>query len=179
MLLLKIPPLELFNDVTQEFISLKGMTLQLEHSLVSLSKWESRWNKPLLSTEKTDEETVDYIRCMSMTQNVDPLIFRYLPAEAYSKIDTYINEKMTATWFTDHENTKKSREVITAELLYYWMITFNIPMECQKWHLNRLLTLIRVCDVKSQKPKKMSRKDALANRRSLNAARRSKLNSKG
>jgi hypothetical protein len=179
MLIITIPATELFNDDTQEFIQTKEQTLQLEHSLVSLSKWESKWCKPFLSKEKkTVAETLDYIKCMTITQNVDPNVYNRLSNENITTINNYIDAPMTATTFSN-TNTSKSREIITSELIYYWMISLNIPMECQKWHLNRLLTLIRVCNVKNTPPKKMSGKEIMSRNAALNAARRKKLNSKG
>lgn len=179
MLLLTIPAAELFDDKTQEFIKIPEYRLQMEHSLVSLSKWESKWKKPFLSkTPKTAAETIDYIRCMTITQNVDPKVYNSLTSKNIQQINEYIDEPMTATTFNETNNTS-NREIVTSELIYYWMFSLNIPMECQKWHLNRLLTLIRVCNIKNQPPKKMSRRDIINRNAALNAARRSKLNSKG
>ena len=179
MLLLTIPAAELFDDRTQEFIKIPEYKLQMEHSLVSLSKWESKWGKPFLSKEpKTAAETIDYIKCMTITQNVNPKVYNSLTTENIEQINKYIDEPMTATTFNEVNNTR-SREIITSELIYYWMFSLNIPMECQKWHLNRLLTLIRVCNIKNAPPKKMSRRDIMSRNAALNAARRKKLNSKG
>lgn len=179
MLTIKIPDREWFNDATQEFITVKGTTLQLEHSLVSLSKWEAKWNTPFLSKDiKTLEQTLDYIRCMTITQNVNPIVYEQLSDENIEQINNYINASMTATTFSNL-NSKPSREIITSELIYYWMIALNIPMECQKWHLNRLLTLIRVCNAKNAPPKKMSARDIMSRNSALNAARRKKYNTKG
>ena len=179
MLLLTIPAAELFDDRTQEFIKIPEYKLQMEHSLVSLSKWESKWGKPFLSKEpKTAAETIDYIKCMTITQNVNPKVYNSLTTENIEQINKYIDEPMTATTFNEVNNTR-SREIITSELIYYWMFSLNIPMECQKWHLNRLLTLIRVCNIKNAPPKKMSRSDIMSRNAALNAARRKKLNSKG
>lgn len=178
MLLLTIPPIEMFNEKTSEFVYSKETKISLEHSLVSLSKWESRWNKPFLSKDnKTLEETIDYIRCMTITQNVDPEVYFRLTDENINTINKYIESPMTATTFSD--NGRSSREIITSELIYYWMISLNIPMECQKWHLNRLLTLIRVCNIKNAPAKKMSRREIMDRNAALNAARRKKLNSTG
>lgn len=178
MLTITIPEQELFNELTNEFVRTKSHTIQLEHSLVSLSKWESKWNKPFLSKdEKTIEQTLDYIQCMTITQNIDPMVYRFLTDENIRDINDYIDAPMTATTFSDKGST--SREIITSEIIYYWMISLNIPMECQKWHLNRLLTLIRVCNVKNAPAKKMSRKEIMNRNAALNAARRKKLNSKG
>lgn len=178
MLLLTIPPIEMFNEKTSEFVYSKETKISLEHSLVSLSKWESRWNKPFLSKDnKTLEETIDYIRCMTITQNVDPEVYFRLTDENINTINKYIESPMTATTFSD--NGHSSREIITSELIYYWMISLNIPMECQRWHLNRLLTLIRVCNIKNTPAKKMSRREIMDRNAALNAARRKKLNSTG
>lgn len=180
MLRITIPAAEQFDEAKQEFIKTKEQTLQLEHSLVSLSKWESKWCKSFLSrTEKTYEETVDYIKCMTITQNVDPDVYNYLTNANIAEINRYIEAPMTATYFSEDRNGKSSREQVTAELIYYWMIALNIPFECQKWHLNRLLTLIRVCNVKNQPPRKMSRREIMSRNAALNASRRNRLNTRG
>lgn len=180
MLTITIPEMEMFDEKTQEFFTLKGQTLQLEHSLVSLSKWESKWCKPFLSKEnKTAEETIDYIRCMTITQNVDPNIYKRLNSSNIKDINSYIEAPMTATTFYDNQQKGRSKETITSELIYYWMITLNIPMECQRWHLNRLLTLVRVCNVKNNPPKKMSKRELMSRNAALNAARKKQLNTKG
>ena len=180
MLRITIPAVEQWDEAKQEFIYTKEQTLSLEHSLVSLSKWESKWCKPFLSKqEKNFEETLDYVKCMTITQNVDPEVYNYLTNENIKAINEYIESPMTATYFSDEQNNKTSREQVTAELIYYWMIAFNIPFECQKWHLNRLLTLIKVCSIKNQPPKKRSRKEIMSRNAALNAARRKQLNTKG
>lgn len=180
MLTIVIPPVEQFDEAKQEFVSTKACTVQLEHSLVSLSKWESKWKKPFLSKgEKTIEETIDYVRCMTITQNISDDVYDNITVSVMREITEYIEADMTATTFAPTEKKATNREVITAEIIYFWMITFNIPFECQKWHLSRLLTLINVCNIKNQKQKPMSRKE-LANRNTaLNAARRKALNSGG
>ncbi len=180
MLRITIPAVEHWDETKQEFISTKEQTLSLEHSLVSLSKWESKWCKAFLTKqEKTFEETLDYIKCMTITQNVDPEVYNYLTNKNIEEINNYIDAPMTATYFSDDKTAKSSREQITAELIYYWMIALNIPFECQKWHLNRLLTLIKVCNIKNQPPKKRSRKEIMSRNAALNAARRKQLNTKG
>jgi hypothetical protein len=180
MLQITIPAVELWDERKQEFVTTKEQTLQLEHSLVSISKWESKWCKPFLSKqEKTFEETLDYIKCMTITQNVNPEVYNYLTNKNIEEINNYINAPMTATYFSDDKIAKTSREQITAELIYYWMIALNIPFECQKWHLNRLLTLIKVCNIKNQPPKKRNRKEIMSRNTALNAARRKQLNTKG
>lgn len=181
MLQITIPSRDdLWDESKGEFVTSKEQKLVLEHSLVSLSKWESKWCKPFLSKqEKTTEETIDYIRCMTLTQNVAPEIYNFLTDDNIRDVNAYIEAPMTATWFSNNNTGKQNREQITAELVYYWMIALNIPFECQKWHLNRLLTLIRVCEVKNSPPKKMSRREILNRNAALNAARRKQLNSKG
>ena len=180
MLQITIPATEQWDEKNQTFIVTKEQKLQLEHSLVSLSKWESKWCKPFLSKqEKTIEETIDYIRCMTLTQNVDPNVYNLLTNENITRVNEYIEAPMTATWFTDDKMRKPNKEQITAELVYYWMIALNIPFECQKWHLNRLLTLIRVCEIKNQPPKKMSKGQIMSRNAALNAARREQLKTKG
>lgn len=180
MLQIVIPAEELWDEARNEFVTKKEQTLHLEHSLVSLSKWESKWCKPFLSKDtKTFEETVDYVRCMTITQNVDPEVYNRLSNENIKQINDYIDAPMTATWFSDDKTKKGSSEQTTSELVYYWMISLNIPFECQKWHLNRLLTLIRVCNAKNQPAKKMSKRDVMSRNAALNAARRKQLNTKG
>lgn len=180
MLLITIPATELYDDSSGEFKYMKEQTLQLEHSLVSLSKWESKWCKSFFSkAEKTYEETLDYIKCMTVTQNVKDEVYNRLTQDNITEINKYIENPMSATHFYDDKNAKGSRETITSELIYYWMIALNIPFECQKWHLNRLLTLIRVCNVKNQPPKKMGKRDIMSRNAALNAARRQQFNSKG
>ena len=180
MLRVTIPAMELWDESKEEFINTKEQTLQLEHSLVSLSKWESKWQKPFLSKDiKTEEETLDYIRCMTITQNVDPMVYKIIPNNVRKEIKEYIDAPMTATWFAEDKNGKGSSEQVTSELVYYWMIAQNIPFECEKWHLNRLLTLIKVCDIKNKPPKKMSKKAIMSRNAALNAARRKQLNTKG
>lgn len=171
---------EQWDEVNEVFIYPKEQVLQLEHSLVSLSKWESKWCKPFLTKqEKTVEETIDYIKCMTLTQNVNPEVYKYLTVSCIDQINKYIDAPMTATTFGDNNVTKTNREQVTAELIYYWMIALNIPFECQKWHLNRLLTLIRVCDIKNSPPKKRSRRELMKRNTALNTARRKQFNSKG
>jgi len=181
MLRITIPAVEQWDEQKQEFITTKEQTLSLEHSLVSLSKWESKWCKAFLTKdEKSSEETLDYIKFMTLTQNVDPEVYNYLTNGNISEINEYIEAPMTATYFSDDKTTGKvSREKVTAELIYYWMIALNIPFECQKWHLNRLLTLIKVCNIKNQPPKKRSKKDIMSRNAALNAARRKQLNTRG
>lgn len=184
MLEITIPDSELYNPATNEFVTIKGHTLQLEHSLISISKWEARWEKPFLSKDsKTVEETVDYIRCMTLTPNVNPEIYRGLTNENIEAVKNYIDAKMTATWFNENQaegaSRRTSSEKVTSELIYYWMIANNIPFECQKWHLNRLLTLIRVCGVKNAPTKNMSKRQTAAQYASLNASRRKAMHSSG
>ena len=180
MLQITVPASESWDESKQEFINTKEQTLQLEHSLVSLSKWESKWCKSFFSKrEKTTEETIDYIKFMTLTQNVKPEVYSNLTNENIRQINEYIEAPMTATYFSKEEKGKVNNETVTAELIYYWMIALNIPFECQKWHLNRLLTLIRVCNVKNQPPKKMSKSSILSRNAALNAARRQQLNTRG
>lgn len=180
MFQLVIEPREEWNETTQEFVYTKGQTLQLEHSLVSISKWEAKWCKPFLGEKQLSvEEITDYIRCMTLTQNVDPNIYKFLSNKNIEKVYQYINAPMTATKVPDKNTGPKSQETITSELIYYWMISYQIPFECQKWHLNRLLTLIRVCAYKNTPTKKHSKRDLMSRNAALNAARRQQLNTKG
>lgn len=182
MLTLVVTGEEQYNEVLQEFITVGAGVLELEHSLVSLSKWESKWEIPFLGPkEKTTEQTLDYIKMMCVNEEeVDPEIFKYLNSSDYAKINEYITSKQTATWFTElGGNTPATQELMTAEVLYYYLVTFQIPFECQYWHLNRLLTLIRVINEKNKPPRKMS-KAALAERnRALNERRLRELGTRG
>lgn len=180
MLNLIIPEVELYDERTEEFFTIRGQSLKLEHSLVSLAKWESRWCKPFLTKEPmTDSETVDYIRHMTITQNVNPVIYYHLVKHKMTEINAYMGLPMTATTFRKDDSPWVNREIITAEVIYYWMTVFNIPFECQRWHLNRLLTFINVCNVKNQPQKKMSKGQLLADSHALNAKRLKELNTKG
>jgi hypothetical protein len=179
MLQITIPAIELWDEEKQEFVVRKERSIQLEHSLVSLAKWESKWCKPFLGKSKmTDEETKDYVRCMTITQNVDPETYDYLSKENYDQISEYINAPMTATTFPK-DNSKGRNQIVTAEVVYAWMFALQIPIECQKWHFNRLITQIRACSAMNQSPKKMSKSEIAKQNAALNAARRKQLNSKG
>lgn len=178
MLELELPGAEWFNDETQEFQYTNPASLRLEHSLVSISKWESNWKKPFLSNEdKTVEETIDYVRCMTVNQNVNPEVYNRLGNREIEKINQYIQEDRTATTFSTNE--KASRRVVTSELIYFWMAQYNIPMECQKWHFSRLMTLLRIASIENAPKKKMSRRAVMNQNRSLNAARRKAMKTKG
>ena len=180
MLVITIPENEIYDETRNEFVYVKAQQLRLEHSLVSLSKWESKWNKAFLSKrEKTVEETIDYIRCMTITQNVNPDVYYGLTSQNIADVNAYISAPMTATTFFNNDRSNVNKETVTAELIYYWMIALNIPFECQKWHLNRLLTLIRVCNIKNSPPKKMSKSELMNRNRQLNASRLKQLNTRG
>ncbi|MGL5254514.1 MAG: hypothetical protein ACRC9L_05930 [Brevinema sp.] len=179
MLILNFPESEVYNEELNEFQKIKAVSLQLEHSLISLSKWESKWCKPFLAKNgKTVEETRDYVRCMSLTQAPE-IVYQRLTNEQIDQISKYIDAPMTATTFNKMEMGSPSKEVITSELIYYWMIAQQIPFECQKWHLNRLLTLIRVCSVKTTPPKKMGKQALMTRNSKLNEERRKQLNTRG
>lgn len=180
MLQIVVPPGELYDEQHQEFLTMdKEQILQLEHSLVSISKWEEKWHKAFLGKEdKTTEEIMDYVRCMTLNKNVNPIAYKLLTQKNIAEINNYIQDPMTATTFSN-ERKGNNREILTNEIIYYYMIAFGIPSEYQKWHLNKLMTLIKVCDVKNQSPKKMSRKEVMNRNAALNAARRKQLNSKG
>lgn len=181
MLTITIPGGEYWDESKQEFLHFaKDQNLTLEHSLVSVSKWESKWNVPWVGKKKDHAQTVDYIRCMTLTQNVDPEVYRRITPTHIKMVNNYIALPMTATTFTIRDKSRYSREIITAELVYYWMILYGIPFDpCQKWHFNRLLTLVRVCSVKSQADKKMPAGDVLREQASLNALRRKKWRTTG
>ena len=174
MLQITVPKNELWVPVISEFIYIKEQTLQLEHSLVSISKWESKWRKPFNSTDvKTREENIDYIRCMTLTQNVDPYVYYCLTEQNKKDIEEYMKSPMTATVIKRQEGASgKSNEIVTSEIIYYWMISLGIPREFEKWHINRLMTLIEVCSIKNQPAKKMSQREIYSQNAALNAKRR-------
>lgn len=176
MLEITVPQREFWDPVKEEFLTIDKGTLQLEHSLISISKWESKWHKPFYGQyEKTTEEITDYIRCMTMGKVTNPDIYISImnTPNVMEQILAYIDDTMTATWFTEPQGKGKgsSSEIITSELVYYWMITFKIPFECEKWHLNRLLTLIRVCAEKNKTPEKRKPKDISKSYAEINAQR--------
>lgn len=181
MLEITIPKTELYDSKNNRFVNIEEQTLRLEHSLVSLSKWESKWHKPFLSDryETTYEETLDYIKCMTITQNVKPEVYNAITAQHVEQIKNYINSQMTATYFSHEPKGTINGEEITSELIYYWMSELNIPWESQKWHLSRLIALIKIFNVKRQPEQKRSESDMWADYEALNKARREKLNSKG
>ena len=179
MLEITIPKQRLFNEGTYEFMYVDETKLCLEHSLVSLSKWESKWHKPFISSEKSKEEIMDYIKFMTITKNVNPIVYNALTDENVIQIKNYIDDPMTATTFSQKNNGEHNSEIITAELIYYWMIELKIPVEFQKWHINRLITLIRVCEIKNTPPKKRSSREIASRTAAINAARRQKYAKKG
>lgn len=181
--IITIPEQELFVP-PDRFITLKETTIKIEHSLVAIAKWEAKWHVPFLDdkSEKTNDMMIDYIRCMTISQNVNPMIYEHMPPEVLQEINDYIDNPMTATWFNDQGKRGGRGEVVTSELVYYWMIAQNIPPEYDKWHFNRLMTLIRVCSEKNSQStngKKMSKGKILSQNRALNAARRKASGSKG
>lgn len=179
MLIIEVPLKEDVNE-KREFVVVQSVKLEMEHSLATLSKWESFFEKSFLATEeKTAEETMWYIGAMTLTPNVPPEVFAKLSEQNVEDITQYIKAPMTATTFHDPENTKPNREIITAEIIYHWMLHYNIWLECEHWHLNRLLALIRTCSAKNAQPKKMSRRDMISQRDALNAKRKAELGIRG
>lgn len=175
-----VVPLQEGVDQDNNFVLIEGFELELEHSLASLSKWESKFEKPFLSSkEKTTEEVLAYIECMCRTPNVPPEVWGKLSQDNYNAINAYIDSKQTATWFSDDKPQTQSGEIITAEIVYFWMTSMRIPWEAQHWHLNKLFTLVRVFDLKSAKPKPMGRAEQLQRQRELNQKRRAEMKTKG
>jgi hypothetical protein len=180
VLAIEVPMSEGFNEETKEFVPADVIKLELEHSLVSLSKWESKFEKPFLSTDdKTSEEILFYLKAMTLTPDVPDEVYLKLTMDHIKEIDAYIGAKMTATWFREDVNRGRQREVITAELIYYWMFSSGIDMTCENWHLNRLFTLIKVFSEKNKPSKKMTRAEMAQQQRALNAQRRAQLGSSG
>jgi hypothetical protein len=180
MLTIVVGGQEVFDEESQEFGVHGGVTLYLEHSLISLSKWEAKFEKPFLSTnEMTDEESLEYIKCMTITRNVPDETYAKLSGSDLKQIEQYIGAKMTATWFSEKSPKSRRGEVVTSELIYYWMTVFGIPFECEKWHLARLFALIQICNNKQEKPKKISRSELAQRNRELNAQRKKELGTRG
>lgn len=181
MIVIHIPEQELWNENESRFIHVNASDIKLEHSLYSIAEWESKWNKSFfLKEEKTEEETMDYIKKMVLN-DVDPNVFYCINRDILKQIYDYINAPMTATKIRSNgQNANKpSSTYITSEIIYYWMVNLNIPLECETWHINRLITLIRVCQIKSQPQKKLSNQETIARYAKLNAERRAALKSKG
>ena len=181
MIQIVVPATELYDEYNNEFITIPEQVLDLEHSLVSLQQWESKWCKPFLSKNGlTTEETIDYIRCMTLTANVPSITYTMITDANIKAVEEYINASMTATWFSEEKKGRGSNgESVTAELIYYWMIALQIPSEYRYWHLNQLLTLIKVCNIKNAPPKKMGKKAMMSRNAAINAARRKQLNTNG
>lgn len=177
---MEVPETEYFDESREEFVIVKARTLTMEHSLLSLSKWEAKWKKPFLHSDKTAEEVIDYYRCMTITQNVDPNIYYSFTPEMINRIHEYINDNQTATTFSNNGKKPEKHEIITSELLYFYMLSNSVPSEYEKWHLSRLLTLLKICSIKNNpKQPKMSQSAIHKQNRSLNAARRAKLHTHG
>lgn len=180
MLNIIVPALDLWDEEKNEFIPLSPVLLELEHSLVSISKWEAKYHTPFLHKDEfTAEELLYYIQCMTLTKNVSPETYYRLSDDNIQQIKDYIYDPMTATTFSKEHTGKRSREVVTNEIIYYWMTALNIPSEYQHWHLNRLLTLIRVCNIKNTPPKKRNRMDIIRRNEALNEMRKKKYNTSG
>lgn len=181
MLKIHIEETELFDENKNEFIQVKAQDLCLEHSLVSIKKWESVWHIPFLSSKKTNAQIIDYIRYMTITQNVSPYVYMALTQKNIDEINDYINDPSTATTFSDLSKNKKKgkKEILTNELIYYYMFSLSIPKECEKWHINSLITLLKIFEYKNGDQKKMSRQDIYANNKVLNAARKARLHTRG
>lgn len=173
----------MWDPISERFITVKGGELELEHSLEAVSKWESKWHIPFhdAKKEKTYEQNIDYIRCMTLTPNVNPAIYNYLTEQNVKEISEYISDPATATWINDGNKRGGAKQVTTAEIIYYWMTVYNVPESYQKWHLNKLLMLLRVAAEKNSETygKKPKTGDLAAQRRALNAARRKKYGTRG
>jgi len=180
MLQIKVLGSDGWDELTEQFVTIPDTTIALEHSLISISKWESKWHVPFLGKEeKTPEQIKDYIKCMTITPNVKDEVYDRLTREQVKSIMDYVDDPMTATTIKERGGPRRSREIVTSELIYYWMVALQIPFECQKWHLNRLMMLIRICNVKDQGDKKMSRRSTMQENAALNAMRRQKAHSRG
>lgn len=179
MLPITVPSREMYDERTNTFFETPCTVLNLEHSLLSLRKWESKWKIPFLSDgERTQEQSIDYIKCMTLNKGVNPLVYLAIDRNIMNEVQRYIDDPMTATTFSDSKPSSKKQK-ITAEIIYYWMVSFRIPFEAQKWHLNQLLTLIKVCEIKNAPKKRMSRRDVIAQNKALNEARKRQYGTSG
>lgn len=184
MIQLEIEGSEFFNETKQEFYYTNPCVVMLEHSLLSVAKWESKWKKPFLSSRKDDVLTnaalYDYFRCMEVEPCIESMWPVSLSPSQYQKLLKYIDEEQTATKFYSYKKDKTlSRQTITSELIYYWMASLNIPFECERWHLSRLLTLIHIASVKGQTGKKMTQKETMQMYAELNEKRKRQYNTRG
>ena len=179
MLTIHMPACELWDEKNECFIHTKPVVLKLEHSLISVSKWESKWHIPFLDTKLTAEQSLDYIRCMALNTDVDPNVYLALSAKQTEEIMKYINDPMTATTIKETADNKKSSKFTTSELIYYYMIQFGIPHEFEKWHLNRLVTLIRVCSEESKPQKKRSKSQIEKDYEEINRRNKAKYHTRG
>lgn len=181
MLQIYVPAQEYYDERNEMFINIPAVTLKLEHTLVAISKWEAKWKKAFLGKqEKTNEEIVDYVKCMTLNEEpIDPMVYTALTASDFKKVKAYLEDKMSASYLPERDHGENG-DTITSELIYYWLVALQIPFECQYWHLNRLLTLVQICNMKNNPDKhKMSREELLARNRALNAERKAKYNSRG
>ena len=179
MLTIEVVTQDGYDEETEQFVAASVVVLELEHSLASLSKWESTFEKPFLNTfEKTPLEVMVYFMAMTLTPNVPSEVYKHLSNENIDEINNYINSKQNATTFSNL-GEERSREIITAEVIYYWMVAMQIPFECQYWHLNKLLALVRVINLKNAPKKKMSAAEIASRNRELNSQRRAALRSTG
>lgn len=180
MLQITVPAIELWDERNEMFIQTKGANLKLEHSLISISNWEMKWHIPYFRDDKTEEQAIDYIRCMTLNKEVDSSVYFGLTQKNVEDINRYMQDEMTATRIKEiKKNGSRANQEVTSELIYYWMIQFGIPFSCEKWHINRLIMLIRVCAEENKPRKKRSTKDIASDYRALNAARKAALNTKG
>ena len=188
LLEITIPSRQLYDEGSNTLLTFKGATIKLEHSLLSVSKWESKWKKPFLDDKrtKTVEESIDYVRCMTITQSVDTLAYLCLSQKNMEDISSYMNDTQTATWFSKVEEAKLKRKSrtsgrkVTSELIYYWMSQLNLPFDvCEKWHINRLMTLINIANLENQGSPKMSPQEAARYRQALNESRKAQYHTKG
>lgn len=181
VLVLEIPAMEAWNEETEEFVKLKATKLQLKHSLISISKWEAKWKEPFFDAEKNYEQIISYIQCMTLNSDIDEdsIVYKQLNRQHIDEIKAYLEDPMTATKIKEDKRGGRSPQIITSELIYCWMVQFNIPHEFEKWHISRLITLIRVCSEENKPKKKMSRNEIMAQNKALNAARKARLHTKG
>lgn len=157
----------------------KVVRLQFEHSLRSLSKWESK-NKIafLAGREKTPAQMVDYYRCMLLSPEDPDLVYLLDPSQM-EELTNYINENQTASSVPNEGPTQYNPETTTSELVYFWMTALKINWEAQDWHFSRLMMLVQITSYKQQPPKKRNPREVLSDMRRENERRKKLFNTSG
>lgn len=172
MFTIKIPPLEIFDDELEEFRQFGADEITFEHSLYTIARYEEATHKPYYDTRSDEDNLFSYMPYMAIKPPKDPSAFFRIPQDELAKLKSWMEDSHTATWFSKDDDNSPEREIVTAELIYYWMTEYRIPFECERWHINRLMTLIQVCARKKSPPKQKSQAEIIREHRALNQKRR-------